>query len=111
VYGSCSSEVCDGAYWTLVVDMYHCLIGENCTKTLPMLLQLLVCGPEPFLALSAQSNLQNPKLVSPASLHLNHVLHSPLLAYFKPHVRCSNVTAGVKDIPDLPNSKFCNFLA
>ena len=89
---NCSSEVCDGAYWTLVVDMYmyRCLIEENCIKTLLMLLQLFVCGPEPFLALSAHSNLQNLKVVSPASLYLNHILHSPVLAYLRTHVRCSN---------------------
>lgn len=54
------------------------------------LLKFLVCGPELFLAFRTQSNLQNPKLVSPASLYLNHTLHSPLLAYLRTHVRCSN---------------------
>ena len=56
IYCSCSLDVCDGVYWTLVVVvyMYRCLIGENCIKTLLILLQFLVCGPEPFLTLSAQ---------------------------------------------------------
>jgi hypothetical protein len=92
MYGSWSSEVCDGAYWKLVVDMYmyRCLIEKNCIKTLFVLLQFLVCGPELFLAFRAESYLQNPKLVSPIFMYLNHILHSPVLAYLRTHVRCSN---------------------
>jgi hypothetical protein len=68
---------------TILLDLY--VVGKWYT-----LLKFLVCRPELFLAFRAQSNLQNPKLVSPSSLYLNHTLHSPLLAYFGTHVRCSN---------------------
>jgi hypothetical protein len=67
---------------TILLDLY--VVGKLYT------LLKFVCGPELFMTFRAQSNLQNPKLVSPASLYLNHTLHSPLLAYFRTHVRCSN---------------------